>query len=620
MLTTRPGLLKLFICLLLGLGTVVIYAPVRHYAFVKLDDDDYITQNPHVIFGLTRGNVGWAFTHFRSSNWHPLTWLSHILDVQLWGLNAGGHHLTSVVFHALTAVLLFLVFTSMTEAPWQSAFVAAVFAWHPLHVESVAWISERKDVLSAFFWVLTMAAYVYYIRKPQLLRYALVMALFACGLMSKPMLVTLPLVLLLLDYWPLGRAGFAGNDVRKWFNLILEKAPLFALAALSALITLSTQLRSGAMRSSLEFPWPARVSNAVVAYVDYLWHFIWPAKLAVFYPFPSSIPLWQSAGAGLLLAAITTATILLTKRHPYLSVGWLWYIGTLIPVIGLIKVGEQAMADRYTYLPLIGVSIMVGWGAPEILEKTQRPKFAAQILFAAIAFLLILATQRQLRYWHDSFTLFHRAISVTSDNWLAHNNLSNALLDQPGELEAAKHEALEALRIRPNYPQANLNLGVILLRQGDTPKAILYLEKAAAGQPSWSDAHFNLGAALMVAGKVNEAIAQFYQTLRLDPDSVPALKALAWIRSTQSTANLRNAQEALTLARHAARLTRYRDPEVLDVLAAALAEAGDFAEATKIAGKARGLAVVARKDRLIPLIQDRIELYQLHLPYRANSH
>ncbi len=611
-------LTKLVICLALGLGTLFLYAPVRHYDFVNFDDDDYITANPHVLEGFTRENVAWAFTHFHSSNWHPVTWLSHMLDVKLWGLNPGGHHLTSVLFHAGSAVLLFLVFTQMTGALWRSAFVAAVFAWHPLHVESVAWISERKDVLCAFFWILTTAAYLRYVRRRCALNYILVTFSFVLGLMCKPMIVTLPFVLLLLDYWPLRRAELNQVDAGKWRSLLFEKVPFLALGLLSTLIAISTQHRSGALKSVVEVPWQLRVSNAPSSYIHYLAKTVRPFDLAVFYPFPLAIPFCQVAGAIALLLTITILVLLAGKKHPYLPVGWLWYGGTLVPVIGVIQVGDQSMADRYTYIPLIGLTIAGAWGVTALAKKTGHAPLFGGVLMAATVWFMLNASAHQLRYWQNSFTLFTHALSVTSNNWLAHNNLSNALLAQPDGLATSKSEALEALRIRPNYPQAQLNLGVGLLREGHTSEALLHLEQARNLKPNWPDAHFNLGAALMVAGQVDDAIARFYETLRLDPDSVPALKALAWVRSTQSSPKLRDSNEAVTLGQRAVQLTSRHDPEVLDVFAAALAEAGRFDEAVQVAEQARNLAISAKKDRLASMIESRLPLYQLRLPYRAS--
>jgi protein O-mannosyl-transferase len=609
---------KLLICPLLVLGTVTVYAPVWHYRFVNYDDYDYIRDNPFVVGGFTHHNVLSAFTKFYSHNWHPLTWLSHMLDVELWGLNAGGHHLTNVILHSANAVLLFLILTSMTSALWRSALVAAVFAWHPLHVESVAWISERKDVLSTFFWILTIAAYLHYARQPRVRRYLLVFVCFAMALMCKPMTVTLPFVLLLLDFWPLNRARLTRNDARAWLNLFLEKVPLLGLAFISSLITIEAQHRSGAIQSLLELPLQLRLSNAPVSYINYLCKSVLPFKLSVFYPLASAIPLWQAAGAAAFLLALSALAFAAAKRHPYLIVGWLWFVGTLVPVIGLVQVGYQSMADRYTYVPLIGVTIAGVWGTWELLKRTNRAQSLAATLSAALLLFLLQAAIWQVRYWRDNFTLFQRALSVTSNNWLAHNNLSNALLEQRRDLEAASH-ALAAVQIRLNYPDARLNLGVALLRQGKTSEAILHLNQALELQPNWPEAEQYFGFAMMDAGRVDEAIQHFYKALRLNPNLVPALKRLAWIRATQPDAKRRDASEALTLATRAAKITSYKDADALDVFAAALAEAGRFDEAIRTGEQARNLALRANQTELARKIAYQLDLYRLGLPYRGRQ-
>ncbi len=611
-------LTRLIICLALGLGTLAVYAPVRHYQFLNYDDDDYVSDNPHVLGGFTRENVAYSFAHFHASNWHPVTWLSHMLDAELWGKNPGGHHVTNVILHAINAVLLFLIFTNMTGALWRSAFVAAVFAWHPLHVESVAWIAERKDILCGLFWFLTMAAYVSYARRPSGFKYLLVLFLFILGLMSKPMIVTLPLVLLLLDYWPLNRATLTRAEAHKWWHLFLEKAPLLVFALLVSRLTISTQHRAGALRSALEIPWPLRISNIPVSYVSYVWKTVWPTKLAVFYPLPMGIPLWQTACAAAFLLTTTVLVLVMSRRAPYLPVGWFWYVGALVPVIGLVQVGNQAMADRYTYIPLIGLATAGAWGTQALLKKTKRGQTVAVFLFIMASLLMIQATGRQLRYWQNSQTLFQRAISVTPDNGIAQGNLSSALL-QEFQIEAAADHAREAIRILPSHPLGYLNLGMARLAQKRTSEAIQNLEKALQLLPDWPDTHQDLGGALILAGRVDDAIPHFYETLRLSPDHVPALKALAWIRATQPSANRRDANEAMQLAERAVRLTKGKDAQALDVLAAALAEAERYDEAIKTAEQARSLASATNKPKLADEIAGRLDLYQLRLPYRTKN-
>jgi len=607
----------------LALGTLLLYAPVRHYKFLNYDDNGYITDNPHVLAGLTLENAAWAFTHFDASNWHPLTWLSHMLDVTLWGLDAGAHHFTNVVIHAANAVLLFLVFVALTRGPgrsgdiWRSAFVAAVFAWHPLHVESVAWVSERKDVLSGFFWIATMGIYVRYARRPSTLGYLLVAMSFIVGLMCKPMLVTLPCVLLLLDYWPLQRATLSQKDARIWLDLVLEKIPLLIFSILCSRLTIVAQGHSGAMKTIVDVPWQLRIQNALTSYVEYLLAAVWPIHLAPSYPLPRAIPIVKVALAAILFALLTGLALTSRKRWPYVTMGWFWYVGTLIPVIGLVQVGYQAMADRYTYIPLIGVTVSAAWTIWHFLKKTKHAAVIATCIFVTITLAMLQASARQLRYWHDSTTLFNRALSVTTDNWLAHNNLGNVLLDDPNTLEAARINILEALKIHPDYADAYFNLGLALLREGKTRDAISAMEKAIELQPKWADARHNLASALMVAGRVDAAISQFYEVLRLNPDYVPTLRALSWIRATEPDAKRRDAGEAVRLAEQATKLTSAKDPEVLDALAAALAEENRFAEATRTGEEARRLAVAANKMELARDIGERLDLYRLQLPYRA---
>jgi tetratricopeptide (TPR) repeat protein len=454
---------------MLVLGTVAVYAPVRNYDFVSYDDGDYITKNPYVLGGLTWQDFVWAFTKFHSDNWHPLTWLSHMLDVQCYGLNPGGHHVTNVIIHSLNAVLLFLVFVGVTGAIWRSAFVAAIFAWHPLHVESVAWISERKDVLSGFFWILTMAAYLLHIRQPKLSRYFILVAFcFALGLMSKPMLVTLPFVLLLLDYWPLRRASLMRSDVRKWLSLAVEKIPLFILAIISSVITFLAQRE--AIITLHRLPFPVRLNNAIISYAAYLSKFVWPVNLAVFYPMQDSIHFWQLTAAVVALLAGTTVAIATAKRHPYLLVGWLWFIGTLVPVIGIVQVGNQAMADRYMYIPLIGLSIATAWGVPNLVRviiwSEMSRRVALPVISGAVLIASIVTTAKQLAYWQNSLRLFQHTLAVTKDNWFAHGNIAISLGNK-GDIAGAITHYRELLRIKPDSVEALNNLAWYLASSND---------------------------------------------------------------------------------------------------------------------------------------------------------
>ncbi len=547
---------KLLICFFLITAILIIFWQVKDFDFINLDDLQYVTENPPVQSGLSLKGIAWAFTTTHASNWHPLTWLSHMLDVQLFRLKPGWHHLVNVLFHILNTVLLFLVFNRMTRALWQSAFVAALFAFHPLHVESVAWVAERKDVLSTFFWMLTMGAYVFYVEKPDTKKYLLALGFFALGLMAKPMLVTLPFVLLLLDYWPLNRfqtpIPVGGNSFRppdvnnpgakkkkpkksaprdiaetkkamhfsgQWpvlLALIKEKFPFFALSAASAIITFYAQKKGGAVGSLDILPFNARIANAIVSYVDYIGKMIWPRNLAVFYPSPGMRPAWLVLGSSLILLVITVLVLRSTKRFPYLATGWLWYLGTLVPVIGLVQVGMQALADRYTYVPLIGIFVIIAWGISELTEKWRRRKILLATSAGVILAILMFNTWIQTRYWQDSRLLFEHAIRVTADNFVAHNNLGVALA-KSGEKEKAASHYSEAIRMKPNFDNAHYNLGNYLASKGRTAEAITHYSEAIRIKPNYSKAHNNLGAMLASQGKFSEAIVQYEKALRIEP-------------------------------------------------------------------------------------------------------
>ena len=528
-----------WVCLALIAANLIVFASVWHHDFVNYDDDQYVTTNPVVARGLTWHGVSWAFTTGYAVNWHPLTWLSHMLDVQLYGLDPGPHHLTNLLLHIASTLLLFGLLHRMTGALGRSAFVAGLFAVHPLHVESVAWVAERKDVLSTLFWMLTLWAYVEYVRRPAasrsaVRRYSLVLLFFALGLMAKPMLVTLPFVLLLLDFWPLGRVRMGPNPAGGWalsreewartVRLAWEKLPLLALAAVSSVVTFFIHYRRGGDVISLgRVPLNLRVANALVSYVAYIGKMFWPARLAVFYPYPHSVPGLWIAGALLALVAISVAVIRAGPRRPYLLVGWLWYLGTLVPVIGLIQVGDQAMADRYTYVPLIGLFIMVAWGVPDLLARW--PLRLSRIALPSAAVLVILAcaisARGQLQYWQDSTTLWTHALAVTTGNNIAHNNLGIVLADQ-GRLDEAIDHYLEALRIKPDYADAHNDLGVALADEGKLDEAIAHYSEALRIKPDYADAHNNLGVALADQGKPDQAIAQYTDALRISPDSAKA--------------------------------------------------------------------------------------------------
>ncbi|HUK14019.1 MAG TPA: tetratricopeptide repeat protein [Thermoanaerobaculaceae bacterium] len=508
----------LWLSLALVAITAIVYAPVGHFGFLNWDDQDYVTDNPHVLHGLTWRGVAWAFTTGHAFNWHPLTWLSHMSDVDLFGMNPGGHHLTSLVLHLASTVLLFGVLHQMTGARGCSAFVAALFAVHPLHVESVAWVAERKDVLSGLFAMLTLAAYVAYVRRPHVRRYVTLVLVYACGLMAKPMLVTLPFVLLLLDLWPLRRLPATDQgSLSAWRARVREKMPLFALAAASSVITLLVQRRGGSVVPLDRMPLGFRLENAAVSAVAYVVKMLWPSSLAALYPLPASIPGWQVAAATLFLAGASLAAVLQVRRRPYLFVGWFWYVGMLVPVIGLVQVGGQARADRYTYLPLIGLFIAVAWLIPE-LPLPERLRGAPLGVVAVGAVLACAACARAyLPSWTNTITLWQRAVEATRDNYRAHDELGIALAREGNVDEAIAHYA-EALRIRPDFAPAHNNLGNALTRKGRFGEAVNQFAAALRVDPNYAEAHNGMGGALARQGALDASIREFAEAITIDPN------------------------------------------------------------------------------------------------------
>jgi len=524
--------LKLFICLSLTVATFAVFEPVRNHTFLNIDDNFYITDNPPVKSGLTLKGVIWAFTAMHAANWHPLTWLSHMLDCQLYGLNPSGHHLTNLVLHLASALLLFLVLERMTRSLWRSSFVAALFALHPLRVESVAWVAERKDVLSGFFWMLTIWTYVRYIERPGLNRYLLVLLSFSLGLLSKPMLVTLPFVLLLLDYWPLGRFQFAQSTKNPKlstskpiysssrrsliFSLIKEKVPFFILSGVSSILTIIAQQKIGTVAPLELYQVDIRIANALVSYVSYIGKMIWPHNLSIFYPHPVTLPVWEVIGSGLLLVGISILVIWAARKRPYYGVGWLWYLGTLVPVIGLVQVGAQAMADRYTYLPLIGLFIMIAWGVPGQLPMWRYRKVILSVSAGLALLMMMMVTRLQIKHWQNNMTLFEHSLAVTSDNYFVHNSLG-IVLSRQGKTEEAIAHYNEALRINPDNANTHCNLGVALAKQGKIDEAMAHYGEALRIQPGYVEAHNNMGVALAGKGKIEEAMAHYAEALRRDP-------------------------------------------------------------------------------------------------------
>jgi Tfp pilus assembly protein PilF len=530
------------VCLLLAAITLAIYNPVTHHPFVNYDDDRYVTENPHIRQGLTVDTIAWALTSTEQANWHPLTWISHALDVSLFHLNPAGHHFTSVMLHAINVVLLYLLLIWATGRFGASLFVAALFALHPINVESVAWVAERKNILCTTFFFLTFWAYGWYAGKPSWKRYLAVAALFAAGLASKPMVITLPFVLLLLDYWPLNRV--AGSDdllsndslrpTFRWSRLLLEKLPLLAFSAASAVITMQAQQAGGATRSTTQFSLGVRIGNAVYAYAMYLWKMVWPARLAPIYPHPGdSLTAWRVAVAGLVLIAIT-AVVWRFRRHRFLLTGWLWFLGTLVPVIGLVQVGDAAMADRYAYIPLIGVFTMISFGIAD-LAKEKKLGFVAAVAGAMVAITFAAVTYRQISYWQTNVELWTHALAVTQNNFIAEDNLAGALILEGKEDEA--HEHFEAAsRINPKDPMSRSNLGTYFATHNQPHKAIAAYDAVLelTSDPGLrAQTYANLGAAERALGEDDEARKNFDESLRLNPNLFNAWLGLGLLARQQ---------------------------------------------------------------------------------------
>lgn len=524
---------KLIICISLLVATLVVFSQTVFHQFVNLDDFDYVTQNPHVISGISFANVAWAFTSFHASNWHPLTWISHMLDAQLFGLRPAGHHLTSLLLHAANVVLLFLLLCRISGTLWRSAFVAALFAIHPLHVESVAWVAERKDVLSTLFLLLTLLSYAGYARNPAWKTYLLTVILFALGLMAKPMLVTVPFLMLLLDYWPLRRYQSAEMPPNPdphadtvvtcsplklpWRQLLLEKIPFLILSLGCGIVTIYAQ-RTHAIISLKNHPFPDRLANAVIAYAGYIGNMLWPRDLAAFYPIPATVPGWQIAGSAVLLVTCTIIAVITRKRFPYLVIGWFWFMGMLVPVIGLLQVGMQARADRYTYIPLVGLFIIVTWGCSDLAAALRFKQRLISNASATLLILLAVATWFQVSYWKDTQSLFSHAVEVTTDNWFAHTFLGMAL-DGQGQHDLALTHLNAALRSNPEFGKTHYALGVALARSGSLDDAIGHYRAAVRFEPNLSEAYNNLANALAAKGRIGEADDLLMQGISIDPEN-----------------------------------------------------------------------------------------------------
>jgi len=493
--------------------TLVVYASVASDPFITLDDHEYVSHNDHVLGGLSASGIGWAFSTFHAANWHPLTWISHMIDVSLFDTKAGAHHFMNALLHALAAAALFTALFALTGAPGRSLAVAALFALHPLAVESAAWISERKNVLCALFWFLALWKYAHYARTKRSRDFVLVILFFALSLLSKPMAVTFPAALLLIDFWPLQRRP-----------RIAEKIPLFVISAIASFVTLQAQSAGGAVRSLEKISLATRVSNAAVSYVNYLGKAFWPRKLAAFYPFGHAPAAIVTASA-LALIAITAGAFLLRKRWPFLLTGWLWFLGTLVPMIGIVQVGEQSMADRYTYVPLIGIFIALVWLVAELTQPLAQRRVLQPALAILVVAALAVRTFDQLRYWRSSKVLFTHTIEVAGSSAMAHNSLGGAYVED-GDVVHAEQEFRKALEINPILIDARANLANALAREDRADDAIAAYQKVLEIDPNLADIHNNLGVALARKGRMSEAVPHFYQALAIDPGFAPAREIL----------------------------------------------------------------------------------------------
>jgi Flp pilus assembly protein TadD len=531
------------ICAVICITVLATYGQVKHHEFVTFDDGRYVTENQNVQAGLTFEGIRWAFGFSDIAYWHPLTWLSHMLDCQLYGLRPGMHHITNLLLHVANSLLVFIVFQQMTGAIWRSACVAVLFALHPINVESVAWVAERKNVLSTFFWMLTLLSYHYYAKKPLKSRLFLTVLMFALGLLTKPALVTLPFLLLLLDFWPLQRlrtdqltnnsSGYKiasmmrGIQKSNISRLILEKIPLFVLSGASIVISLLSVKHYGIVTSAAEVPLDLRTANALVSFMAYIGKTIWPLKLAVFYPYPTSIPIWLSLGSGIWLICVSVLVIRLSGYRPYLVVGWLWYLGTLMPHLGFIQAGLfPAMADRWAYVPLIGLFMIISWGAYDLCTKWPLRKPALIALAGIVFSLLMIASWFQVRYWANSIALYQHAIDVTSDNDVAHNNLGAALY-QKGNIDESIIHFIEALRIMPGYAKAHTNLNTALASHINIDHAIVRMQELLRLYPNSQALYYNLGNLYRKKGELDNAISQYQKALTIQSNFIQALNNMA---------------------------------------------------------------------------------------------
>jgi len=574
------------VCIFLTAIIWVVFGQTLGHDFVNFDDDRYVYENPEVSRGLTLDGLKWLVTHSHASLWHPLTTLSHMTDCQIYGLKAGGHHFTNVVLHNIGAVLLFLVFRGMTGCIWRSAFIAAIFAIHPMRVESVAWVAERKDVLSGVFFMLTLGAYLHYTRAPSLSRYVTMAIFLVCGLMAKATFVTVPFVLLLLDYWPLQRA----NNFRAWRGLAIEKIPLFALSAAASVATVLAQTVT--MASLEQLPLLPRLKNAAVSLITYLRQMFWPTDLAVFYPHPhDQLNIWIVLTAAALIIAITVAAILVYEKHPYIFVGWFWYLFLLVPVLGIVQAGLQARADRFTYLPHIGITMLLTWSCTDLTQQWRNRRVVLTSMAACAIAASILLAYQQTTYWRDSISLWEHALAVTPDNQTAHQNLAAALWSKGKTTDSRMHSRAAA---------------------------IAHARTTLKDYPFDVPTHNDLGVLLVQNRDVRAGIEQWEISLQIDPNDGNALNNLAWVLATYPADTIRDGKRAVELAEKAAVLPGGEAPIVLRTLAAGYAEARDFSNAVSTAQHALDLATGQNNTSLLATLRHEIELYQARTPYRES--
>ena len=603
-----------FISAALLIATLVAYEPIRHNSFVTYDDGQYIYDNPLITAGISWQSLSQAFTKPHFFMWHPLTTISHILDYQFFGPNSFGHHLVSVLLHIANALLVFGIFRSLGGSIWLSAFIAGVFALHPLQVESVAWASERKTVLSGLFWLLTMATYIRYARQPRLGRYLVVLLVFGLCIMTKPVVVTLPLALLLLDYWPLERIGgwkTKGESQKvSAVRLIAEKIPLIAISVFLSVMTFIAQKQGGVVPTLEKMPLDYRVANMFLSYIRYIGKMIWPSGLAVCYPYPLVVLSDATVvTCAVLFIVLTVLSIYIGRRRKYMAVGWLWYVGTLVPVIGLVQSGAQAMANRYMYIPMLGLLIIIGWAVKDFIVNRPRIRIAATVIGVIALLSLLILTRIQVRHWQNTLTLFEYTLSVTEDNPVIENSYGVALFNE-GRTEEAEPHLRKAVSLAPAFVAARNNLTKLYLKQGKLNEAIEHLNELIKHNEGTAEVYYNLAAALEMQKKYEDAIKYYAKSLGLNPWDPAANKrmGIALLAAGKTTDAIRYAQRACELTGG--------DAECLDILAITYAAAGRFEEAKATADKALNAARAAGREDMVSEIQKRKKLYEAGQPYR----